>query len=141
MELMESGPHPISVCPPVIPVRHPKAQVEIFDNEDEGEDDDESEEEDMTRTKERMAWKHNNVDCNDESVRAAKKLVSVVKRFAQGLNRIEKRKMDMMSELERDWMEMELKRQDMWMRSGNYLANKISSAFQSSKKAKKASDI
>ncbi|KMZ75338.1 putative Transcription factor [Zostera marina] len=140
MELMESGPHPISVCPPVIPVCPPKAQVEVFDNEDEEDDENESEE-DMIRTKERVAWKSNNVDCNYESVRAAKKLVSVVKRFAEGLYRIEKRKMDMMTELERDWMDMELKRQDMWMRSGNYLANKISSAFRSSKKAKKASDI
>ncbi|XP_010937395.1 trihelix transcription factor ENAP2 [Elaeis guineensis] len=71
---------------------------------------------------------------------ALSKLAVVVRMFGEELVRMEKRRMEMLREVERDWMEMEAKRAEMIMESQRFLVDTIANAFSSLKKAKKSQD-
>ncbi|KAG6485198.1 trihelix transcription factor ASIL1-like [Zingiber officinale] len=84
-------------------------------------------------------------ESEDEAVGSGAKIMSqlaaVVRRFSDGLMKIEKRRMKLMRELERDWMEMERKKADMIRESQQCLLDMIADAFPSTKKAKKSEDL
>ncbi|KAJ0984539.1 hypothetical protein J5N97_002895 [Dioscorea zingiberensis] len=71
-------------------------------------------------------------------------LAAVVRRFAEGFERLEKRRMEMMREVERDRMEMEARREEMVLESQRCLVESIAAAFAAAgppaKKAKKSED-
>ncbi|KAG1342330.1 trihelix transcription factor ASIL1-like [Cocos nucifera] len=71
---------------------------------------------------------------------ALSQLAVVVRMFGEDLVRMEKRRMEMLREVERDWMEMEAKRAEMIMESQRFLVDTIANAFSSLKKAKKSQD-
>ncbi|OAY78120.1 hypothetical protein ACMD2_06978 [Ananas comosus] len=115
-----------SANPPPLPPRklshYQKVEAEDDDDDDDDEDDEEEEAEE------------------DVGVKLMSQLATVVRRFGDGLERLEKRRMELMREIERDWMEMETKRAEMVMESQRYLVETIAGAFTSAKKAKKARD-
>ncbi|THU67585.1 hypothetical protein C4D60_Mb05t26220 [Musa balbisiana] len=70
-------------------------------------------------------------------VEAMSQLAAAVRGFSDTFVRMEKRRMELMREMERDWMEMETKRAEMLRESQRCLLDMIADAFPSSKKAKK----
>ncbi|WOK94015.1 hypothetical protein Cni_G02717 [Canna indica] len=72
---------------------------------------------------------------------AMSQLAVVVKGFSDKLLRMEKRRMELMREIEKDWMEMERKRAEMLRESQQCLLDMIADAFPSAKKAKKSQDL
>ncbi|XXG61190.1 hypothetical protein AAC387_Pa04g2905 [Persea americana] len=68
-------------------------------------------------------------------------LAAVVRSFGEGLVRVEKMKMEMMREAERNRMEMEMKRTEMIMKSQQRIADAIADAFRSRKKAKNSQEL
>lgn len=67
-------------------------------------------------------------------------LASVVRSFGEGLVRVEKMKMEMMREAEKNRMEMEMKRTEMIMKSQQRIADAIADAFGSRKKPKNSQE-
>lgn len=59
-------------------------------------------------------------------------LASVVRSFGQGFVRIEKMKMELMKEMEKNRMEMEMKRTEMILESQQRIADAIADALASS---------
>ncbi|OAY78107.1 Trihelix transcription factor ASIL2 [Ananas comosus] len=111
--------------PPLPPRKlshYQKVEAEDDDDDDDDEDDEEEEAEE------------------DVGVKLMSQVATVVRRFGDGLERLEKRRMELMREIERDWMEMETKRAEMVMESQRYLVETIAGAFASAKKAKKSRD-
>ncbi|URE00774.1 Elongation factor 1-alpha [Musa troglodytarum] len=70
-------------------------------------------------------------------VEAMSQLAEAVRGFNDSLVRMEKRRLELMREMERDWMEMETKRGEMLRVSQRCLLDMIADAFPSAKKAKK----
>ncbi|RWW34829.1 hypothetical protein BHE74_00002747 [Ensete ventricosum] len=68
-------------------------------------------------------------------------MAAVVRGFGDRLVRMEKRRMELMREIKRDWMEMETKRAEMLMESQWCLREKIAGAFPSAKKPKKSHNL
>ncbi|CAL9762115.1 unnamed protein product [Musa acuminata subsp. burmannicoides] len=68
-------------------------------------------------------------------------VAAVLRGFGDGLVRMEKRRMQLMREVERDWMQMETKRAEMLRDSQRCLLDMIADALPSSKKAKKSHDL
>ncbi|XP_074587839.1 uncharacterized protein LOC141843685 [Curcuma longa] len=91
---------------------------------------------------EEEADESNEEESEGEALASGKKIMSqlaaVVRGFNEGLMRIEKRRMELMRELERDWMEMERKKAHMIRESEQCLLEMIADAFASTKKAKKS---
>ncbi|KAG6538378.1 uncharacterized protein LOC122038272 [Zingiber officinale] len=91
---------------------------------------------------EEEADESNEEDSEGEALGSGKKIMShlsaVVRGFSEGLMRIEKRRMELLRELERDWMEMQRKQTHMIRESEQCLLDMIADAFASTKKAKKS---
>nr|XP_029124397.1 trihelix transcription factor ASIL1-like [Elaeis guineensis] len=164
MDRMERGPLPISIRPPPSPAaaataggpsrgvegtanntrsihgilregiwgfsrvsRNPRSRKRrAFEEEEEDDDDNDKEEEE---------------EGEGGRGEALSQLAAVVRRFGEGLVRMEKRRMEMLREVERDWMEMEAKRAEMVMESQRFLVDTIANAFSSLKKAKNSPDL
>ncbi|MQM22202.1 hypothetical protein Taro_055251 [Colocasia esculenta] len=71
---------------------------------------------------------------------AVRELAAVVSGFREGFARLEKRRLELMMEMEKDWMEMEAKRAEMVAESQQRLVDSIAGAlrFDLAKKPKKA---
>ncbi|CAL9095770.1 unnamed protein product [Musa textilis] len=74
-------------------------------------------------------------------VEAMSQLAEAVRGFNDSLVRMEKRRLELMREMERDWMEMETKRGEMLRESQRCLLDMIADAFPSAKKAKKSGNL
>ncbi|CAA7395132.1 unnamed protein product [Spirodela intermedia] len=67
---------------------------------------------------------------------ALRELVVTVKRFREGFVRMEMKRMELMREMERDWIQMETRRAEMLVDSQRHLFDTISRAVRSIKKPK-----
>lgn len=114
--------------PPRVP-RNPNLGKRMDFDDEEEEDDDSDDGEDSGR---------------EGKIGAMTGLAAVVKRFAEGFERLEKRRMEMMREVERDRMEMEARREEMVLESQRCLVESIAAAFAAAappaKKGKKSED-
>ncbi|CAA6658847.1 unnamed protein product [Spirodela intermedia] len=161
MERLEHGPSPISVRPPPphpppVAEGHKEEEEEEEEEEDEegsegvdgsGEDgaeeeDDEEEEEEKFNGNTRRI---NGILNEDELLHpkisrskrgALRELVVTVKRFREGFVRMEMKRMELMREMERDWIQMETRRAEMLVDSQRHLFDTISRAVRSIKKPK-----
>ncbi|XP_038983241.1 trihelix transcription factor ASIL1-like [Phoenix dactylifera] len=106
--------------------RNPRSRKRRAFEEEEEEDDDDDEEEE----EEGMGGRGE----------ALSQLAVVVRMFGEELVRMEKRRMEVLRQVKRDWMEMEAKRAEMVMESQQCLVDTIANAFSSLKKAKKSQD-
>lgn len=79
----------------------------------------------------------------EAEVWAVRELAAVVRRFREGFARLEKRRLELTMEMERDWMEMEAKRAEMVAESQRRLVGTIAGTFRfdSAKKPKKAQEM
>ncbi|XP_072978683.1 uncharacterized protein [Typha angustifolia] len=169
MDRMERGPLPISVRPPPQAAAAASSSDEEEDADDDDEDEriasntrsingilregffgasrnppprkrsDFYEEQGEEEEEEEEEEENGNVDLGLRR-RAASQLAAAVRGFGDGLVRMEKRRMELMREIENDWMEMETKRAEMVVEAQRCLVETIAGAFGSVKKAKKAQD-
>ncbi|XP_078163455.1 uncharacterized protein LOC144558492 [Carex rostrata] len=146
MARLDRGPTPISVFPPT---RHVATSARSSD-----EDDDNDHEVAVSNSRDVNGLPHSGVAKEEEEGEEEKEEVGrggsssgggglmgmseVVKEFGEEISRIEKRKIEILQEIEKDRMEMEMKRQKMVMETQQYLMVRIAEAVSgSTKKAKK----
>uniref|UniRef100_A0A1D1Z1T2 Zinc finger protein with KRAB and SCAN domains 2 n=1 Tax=Anthurium amnicola TaxID=1678845 RepID=A0A1D1Z1T2_9ARAE len=172
MDRMERGPLPISVRPPPALPPPPQIDEgvkedegeEKGDSDDGGGDDDESSDDGAPEDGANCNTRSINGILSEENLRypkisrwglceeegkwegeagPASQLAAAVRRFREGFLRLEKRRLELMMEMERDWMEMETKRAEMVVESQRRLADTIAKAFHftSAKKPKKAHEM
>ncbi|KAJ3707323.1 hypothetical protein LUZ61_011028 [Rhynchospora tenuis] len=138
MARLDRGPTPISVFPPS---RH-VAQA------NRSSDDEEEEEVGVSKIRGVNGGVHSGVKKEEIEVEEEKEevgrsggvvgMMEVVKGFGEEVSRIEKRKMEILREIEKDRMEMEMKRQKMVVETQQYLVERIAKAVSGSiPKAKK----
>ncbi|CAL9162854.1 unnamed protein product [Musa hybrid cultivar] len=164
MDRMERGPLPLSIRPPGRP---PPSSALSTDEDDADDNDDEGERAGSnTRSingilrepnwgpskvrRNHVLPKRRNFEVEEgdseqeesegegaSGVEAMSQLAAAMRGFSDTLVRMEKRRMELMREMERDWMEMETKRAEMLRESQRCLLDMIADAFPSFKKAKK----
>ena len=159
MERLEIGPSPISVRPPPPLIEFKKRLAEEEEEDESEEDDDEEEDEDdddddddgedglgfqgSTKVingtvKDNFRSKSSGEEDSggDGAKGALRDLVLTVKRFREGFVRTEMRRMEMMREMEREWIEMESRRSEMLLESQRQILESISRAVRSVKRPK-----
>ncbi|CAA7400972.1 unnamed protein product [Spirodela intermedia] len=121
IDRMERGPLPISVRPPPPPSPPPRS----------GDGESVEVEEDQGRRRISRSGLR-------EDEWAAREVAAAVRRFREGLARLQKRSLEMVIEMERDWTKMETRRTEMVIESQRRLVEVIAMAFSAKKKPRRS---
>ena len=143
MERLETGPSPVPVHPPPPLIKLRRRQSE----EDDDESNDDEEEEDgfgfpgsrKVNNGKFTSKSYSDEDSDRDGERGVLRgLVLTVKRFREGFVRMEMRRIEMMREMEREWMQTETRRSEMLVESQRQFLEFISRAVRSVKKPKRS---
>ncbi|PKA50775.1 hypothetical protein AXF42_Ash017654 [Apostasia shenzhenica] len=112
----------------VVPWGNSRTRKKRTEEDDEDEDDGDDDEEDVEE-----------IGVGGGAGEGLAELAAELTRFGEGYVKLERKRMEMMREMEREWMEMETRRVEMVMDAQRCLVETIAGAF--SKKAKNSEDL